>query len=259
MNQELYELLLSYQNKELDEDFINKAFEIMMKYETINDYVNNFNITEKNSDYLGSYSNEQRAIQINILNILNDILINNKKILALQVLRHELEHARNLQSLHEKNNDIETRIIRYGLIDYAIKNNLYYGSKLDEINPFLLGIYQYQTYNINPGERIAEIKSWKYIVNLLKNQRRTNDLLMARSMLYYSYIRGYKSNGYYLEPPTYEYLLKLKLYHEHYLFKKSFNNKNYNFDTRLLCGLPISDEENDKEILLKVKLQKRKK
>ncbi len=258
MLSELYALFISYQNKDLDNEFIYNAFNIMMKYENIGNYVKDFKIVHEIDNNLGTYSNETRTIKINKSNVISDKNIDNKKLLSLQVLRHELEHAKNLKRLYENNCDIKTRIIRYSLIEYAINHNLYYGSSLDKIEPAILKERRFGTYNIDPGERIAEIKSWKFIVNFLKNQRSTNDLLVARSMLYYSYIRGYKNNGYYLEPPTYEYLLKLGLYHEHYLLRKTFNSANYNFDTRLLCGLPISQNEYNQKILEKVKLQKRK-
>ena len=258
MNPELYALLMTYKNKEVDDNFIYEAVEIMMKYETVGNYVNDFHIVAKEDEDFATYCNEERLIEFNKNRIINDKLINNKKILALQVLRHELEHARNLQRIFEKKYDIETTTIRYSLREYAMNHNLYYGSSLDKVSPLTLQARKCGTYDIDPGERIAEIKSWKFMVNLLKNQRHTDDLLIARSMLYYSYIRGYKSNGFYLEPPTYEYLLKLGLYHEHYFLKKSFEINNYSFDTRLLCGLPISQNEYDQKILEKVKLQKRK-
>ena len=259
MNPELYTLLMLYKNKELDDDFIYKAFDIMMKYETVGNYIDDFEIVEEEDHILGTYSNDEQLIEFNKKGVLNDESVSNKKILAMEVLRHEIEHARNLQRLYDQKNDIESRVVRYSLREYAIKHGLYYGSILDEKDPLILRVNKHGNYNIDPGERIAEIKGWKFMVNLLKNQRRTEDLLNARSMLYYSYIRGYKSNGYYLEPPTYEYLLTLGLYHEHYLLKKQFNNKNYNFNTRLLYGLPISKQEYDHSILQKVKLKKTRK
>ena len=259
MNSELYKLLMQYNNKEIDDNFIYKAFDIMMKYETLNNYINDFDIVKEESDLLGAYYNEEHLIEINKTNIIEDKSIKNKKILALQVLRHELEHARNLQRLYEKNLDIETRVIRYSLREYAINHNLYYGSCLDKIESSIFKFKKRMLYNIDPAERLADIKAWKFIVNLIKNQRHTEDLLNARSMLYYSYIRGYKSNGYYLEPPTYEYLLQLGLYHELYLLKKDFNKYNYSFNTRLLYGLPISNQEYDYNILKKVKLKKTRK
>lgn len=266
MNPELYALFMAYQDKELDDDFIYKAFDIMMKYETgLKYYVEDFDLHEEKEKQhdgeviLGAYSNDNRVVEIYKKSVLSDPKISNKKLLTLAVLRHELEHARNLKRLYEKKCDIETRVIDYSLIEHSLKNHLYRGSMLDDLNPLMLRARKYSTYEIDPGERIAEIKAWKFMVNLLKNQRRSDDLLVARSKLFYSYIRGYKTNGYYLEPPTYEYLLALGLYHSHYLLKKTFRNSFYSLDTRLLCGLPISQEEYNNKVLQKVKLQMRKK
>ena len=266
MNPELYALFMSYQDKELDDDFIYRAFDIMMKYETgLKDYVEDFKINEhlEPSDIedgvLGTYSVESRVVSFHKEIVLGDGRFPNKKLLTLEVLRHELEHARSLQRLYERKFDIETMVINYSMAPYAIRHQLYRGSRTDKLDPDLLQMRKYGTYEIDPGERIAEIKAWKFMVNLLKNQRRTDDLLLARSMLYYSYIKGYRSNGYYLEPPTYEFLLALGLYHSHYLLRKLFKNTYYNLDTRLLCGLPISEEEYNEKVLRKVKLQKRTK
>ena len=112
---------------------------------------------------------------------------------------------------------------------------------------------------VDPEERLSEIKAWKYLVNLLKNQRTTPDLLTARSNLYYAYVRGYKDNGYYIDAPTYQYLLKMGMYHQYYLFKRRVEEeKDYSFETRLTYGLPLnSSTEYDKKILEKVRLRKR--
>ena len=79
MNKELYKLFISYQNKELDDKFIYKAFEIIMEYETIEKYVNNFNIIEDKEEILGTYSNEERSIELNKKGIIKDKSICNKK------------------------------------------------------------------------------------------------------------------------------------------------------------------------------------
>ena len=111
---------------------------------------------------------------------------------------------------------------------------------------------------ISPDERIAEIQAWKYVVNLIKNKRRTDDLLYARSMLYYAYTDGYNNNGYYLESPTLEFLIRTDLVDEYCYIKRRMERENYTFDTRLTTGLPVTQEEYDKGILQKVRLQKRK-
>ena len=258
MNSELYRLLMEYDG--LDDDFINRAFEIIMKEEKgLEPFVLDFDIKVEDNPRLGSYNNETRQILVNPENIKEFPDVSNKKLLALNVLRHEIEHARNLQRLYEFRSDIESTVVKYSLMEYAIDHRMAPITSFDQIDAFGMAYRKIENYQIDPGERLADIKAWRYLVNLLKNQRRTDDLLEARKQLYYAYIRGYVSNGWYLNAPTYEYLLKMGLYHEYYLFKKRVEEKQYVLDTRLMCGLPlVYGDEYDKEILRKVKLQKRK-
>lgn len=260
VNSELYKLLMTY--GELDDDFINRAFEIIMGDEPeLEPFVNDFSLSRKPSDSYGTYSREDKKIILYPENIKDSRRVTNKKLQALVTIRHELEHARNLQRLYECRHDIESMVIRFAMKDYAVK----YG--LDRLDPFdtddffihLFPGKRAANYALNPDERIANIKSWKYLVNLLKNQRRTLDLLEARVNLYEGYTRGYVDNGSYLNPPTYEFLLNMGMYHEFYLFKKAVEQQQYVFDTRLMYGLPLKDgEEYDKKILRKVLLQKSK-
>ena len=256
MASDLYNIYLSYKNKNIDDYFITQSFDIFLKKEPqILPYIKDLIITENNDNNLGSYSNENKIITINKNNI-NKHDINWKNILGLQTLRHEIEHAKNLQKLEQRRNDIESRAIFYSLRSYAILNNLD-TTQMSHIDLLLLIFNTKINYDINPGERIADIKSWKYIVNLLKNQRKTQDLLLARKMLYYSYIRGYKDNRYYLDCPTYKFLLNTNQLEELKYLKNRVDKTNYSLNTRLLYGLPISYKEHDKDTLKKVKLQKK--
>ena len=115
-----------------------------------------------------------------------------------------------------------------------------------------------ENYEISPDERSAEITSWKYIVNLLKNKRRSYELLFAKTNLFYSYVRGYKDNGIYINCPTYEFLIELRLMRKFKLLKKKVESNNYNLETRLINGLPITQEEYNNEILKRLQLTKRK-
>ena len=259
MNSELYKLLMTY--KGLDDDFIYKAYEILMGDEDgLEPYIKDFEVVNEDDNSLASYNSYSKKIAINTDGILNaKSNIKNKKLLALRALRYEIEKAKNIKRVHEGIDDIETVLVRYGNVDYARTNGLYPITSFDQLDPTLMAFRRYENYHLNPSERIADIKSWKYLVNLLKNQRRTDDLLAVRSNLYYAYVQGYKNNGWYLNPPTYEYLLGMRMMDEYYSLKKRVEAKQYVFDTRLLLGLPLIDgSEHDKKILEKVKLQKRK-
>lgn len=255
MNSELYKLLMSYDG--LDDEFIYKAYAILMADEDgLEPYVKDFEVVNENDNTLASYNSYSKKIAINtegILHARDDIA--NKKILALKALRHEIEKAKNIKRVHEGIDDIETVLVRYGNVDYARTNGLY----PEQIDPTLMAFRRYENFHLNPAERIADIRSWRYLVNLLKNQRTSKDLLDARRSLYYAYVQGYRNNGWYLNPPTYEYLLGMRMMDEYYSLKKRVEAKQYVFNTRLLLGLPLIDgSEHDKKILEKVKLQKRK-
>ena len=177
----------------------------------------------------------------------------NEKLFALHHLRHEFEHAKALRRLFQFRKDIESTVLDYslrgqclclGILPPIIPEEEPYSSDADD-----------QNYLYNPGERIADIKSWKYVVNLIKNQRGTKDLLYARSMLYYSYIRGYEDNKYYLDPPTYTYLLNQRMFNNYKYLKRRIGEKEYSLDTRVLCGLPLTYQEYEKTLLRKLGLR----
>lgn len=256
MSDKIYELYKDYEKIPLTNSFIMNAFDIMMEKEKeLIPYINNMLISNMAKDLLGSYSNEERIIRINKELISRQP--NDQKILALQVLKHEIEHARNLKTLYQGKDDIESKAVYYSLRGYALKHNIDPHFNIDNLIDTYLIFVTEKNYEINPGERLADIKANKYIVNLLKNQRDSDELLIARAKLYYAYLRGYKDNNYYLDPPTYEFLLNTGMYHEYYWLKQRVKKKDYSFDTRITYGLPITYEEYNNKVLKKVKLCKR--
>ncbi len=267
MNSRIYRLLVENQGRDIDDAFINEAFEIMMSDDSsLLPFINDFKIVDKlEENSLGTYNPFEKKMTINKTNILNPNIcddIPNKRMLVLRTLRHEIEHARNTQRLHQCRTDIESMVIRLSMKDYALENGL------DRMDPFdkedffslMYRARKKEHYLIDPEERLADIRAWKYLVNLLKNQRTSQDLLVARSNLYYSFIRGYKDNGYYLDAPTYQFLLKMGMYHRFYILKKQIEElEHYSFESRLMYGLPLSQEEYERDVLRKVKLRIKKK
>ena len=255
MTNGLYELYSSYKDRDIDDEFISKAFDYVMENEeSLWPYIRDFKIINETSSSFGSYHNEQKIITINKQKLNSDDLLY-KNMIALQVIKHEVEHARNLQKLEQLKHDIESEVIFYSLRSYAMANGID-KTKMHPLDELILMANTNINYKTNPGERIADIKSWKYLVNLLKNRHKTEELLTVRSMLYYAYIRGYEDNRYYLDCPTYSFLLETNQLSELKLLKKRVDKNNYSLDTRLLCGLPISQQEYDKETLTKARLQR---
>lgn len=260
----LYQLLKEYNNIILDRNFIEKAFNYYLEEESdLRDYVSNIKITNNDEDrtIYGNYRMPpDKLVTIYLNNIINKNVfsdnVNRKNIFALQILKHEIIHAKQLKSINEARKDINTEVNKYSLLNYCCEKGLFY--PLPEYDMKYINFLTDENYIISPDERSAEIASWKYIVNLLKNKRLSDELLYAKSNLFYSYTRGYSDNGIYINCPTYEFLIELRLMREFKLLKKKVETKKYNLETRLINGLPITHKEFNDEILKRLRLTKRK-
>ena len=248
------------QSGNLDDRFCEKAFDIMIDKEPqLDEFAKAVRVTrDEDDDFLGLYDVDTKLVTINLRNILADENITNKKLLTLQVLRHELEHARNVLKIHECRDDIDSVVLRASLKNYAIEQGIDISRTLDSVETRTFSWHKKENYEVDPDERLAEINAWRYMVNLLKNQRYSLDLLCARRMLYFAYVKGYMDSKGIIMPPTYKFLLNTGLYHQLYLLNKRVDDKDYALETRLRCGLPITQKEYDVEALKKVKLMKRK-
>ena len=262
MNKELYRLLLDYKNCGVDDEFIETSFDIRLDAEdTLRDKFVDHMVFNNKIGSIATYCYEEKEITVNSAKVKNYDVINsnanyNDKLFALHILRHEFEHARALKRLYEFRSDIESTVL-----DYSLREHCIYHGVMNPIIPeaeYYVSEDEKRSYLCEPDERIADIKSWKFVVNLIKNQRRSDDVLYARSMLYCSYIRGYKDNRYYLDPPTYTYLLLNRMFNNYKYLKKRVDSHNYSLDTRMLCGLPITYREYDRVMLRKLGLQRPK-
>lgn len=260
---ELYKLLKEYDKKILDRAFIERAFDLLLKEEPeINDYVCNIKVTDNDYDstIYGNYRMPpDKLVTIYINNIINKNVysdnVNRKNIFALEALKHEIVHAKQLKKIDKGKKDLNTEVNKFSLLNYCAKKGLFY--PLPEYDMTYINFQTEENYLICPDERSAEIEAWKFIVKLLKNKRYSDELLFAKSNLYYSYTRGYKDNGIYINCPTYEFLIELRLMREFKLLKKKVESNNYNLETRLKNGLPITKQEYNNEVLKRLKLVKK--
>lgn len=257
MADKVYTLYRENKGKELSKTWIQDVFDEMMKSESdLIPFIMDFTPIDKTGGDLGTYLYDDFAIKINREEIRKQIP-SNPHLLALEVIRHEMEHARNLRNLYEGKQDIESLVIRYALKWYAMKHQIDRDYNIDDLEPDYLLMSTKLQYGINPEERLVRIKAWKYVVNLIKNSRDIESLTIARNNLLKSYVRGYKDNRYYMDAPTMLFLMRTGMHHYHYWLKNQIDKKNYSFDTRLTYGLPITYREYNKGILQKVKLKKR--
>ena len=120
MADKIYELYKENKDRDLDDKFINNAFEAMLEKEPeLNPYVKDFIITDeeikKMLEYriISWYSLEDKRITINRKAMEEQKI--NQQLYTLYTLKHELEHAKNLKKLYERRNDLESLIINYSL------------------------------------------------------------------------------------------------------------------------------------------------
>ena len=147
-------------NKILNLNNIEKILELLVIEKCLNEYILNINIQQIRSNNLASYSSNTKKITLYtemieqmVKNIGNNILNTNifetilyKNLSILQVILHEVEHA-NQQKIAYNENSLEALIIRMSyLVNSDYDNNL---------------------YEYCPEERLAEIKSFEEINNLI--------------------------------------------------------------------------------------------
>lgn len=249
MYKQIGQLLKDTKGKPLDKEFISDAFDIMVSHDKLDEYATGLNFNDEECD--GSYDNHDGIININIDRISSwETSEYCKRLNSLLILRHEIEHAKNMRTMI-MTEGIESTVIRYSVMCLAPATDKKIGFPKPILSSYL------STYDVDPDERIADIRAYKFMINLLKNKRNSVELLTTRERLYQAYIRGYSVKGDIITPPTYSYLLKSGLF-DHYIYFSDFisNRTQYSLDTRVLCGLPITKEEKEVELLLKSGLKK---
>ena len=213
----MYELYMNQKGKKVTDSFITDVLAIMLEADPdLKHYVQELEITDDASRFFATYDPLDKKITF----FKNNLEATRKKQLAtLHILRNQVEHARNIKTFHEGIKDIETTVVDIGLKDYAENTGIRRGLMLDKNQLLSYRIAREENRSLNPTDRLAEIRSMKYIVNLLKNQRDSEDLILARRLLFRAYLQGYKSDRYHITAPTYEFMLKTGLLREFYWLK----------------------------------------
>ncbi len=285
MELEILKLIYDYSinGRLVDKIFINKIIEIVVKKKDLNNYIRNVyytNSLEKNDNGVvcAAYSTIRKEMVIDFESI--KIVIENKSyydqlfhsfeqimfrnLTITQFILHEIEHAfQNKQSDNKSDNSIETRLIKACLmIEQAIKNpNFLKGILTKEIptHDFIVYILQSKKlyekyYNLNPIERLAQINSFRTIVNSIEpiKQYIPNLYEFKQASLVESALEGYVDSWEQGICPTEVYLsgtrqgnvwLNMDFYDQDssQLMKNVINK--YNLVKRLSLGLPISSIE----------------
>ena len=197
MSNSIYKLYQENSNTELKEEFLSNVFDLLME-EELRPYVRDFQIEKgEKGGLLGNYNMNQKKLIVYtkaIEEMEKNALPSSLK--AIEIIKNGLELARNVKRVEEGKDDITSTVVRYGLMDYAMDKGFVAPKVRDMLDPFFLRFKMRENEQLNPATRLAKINAWKYMVNLLKNQRKTPDLLSARSMLYFAYQDGYQNNRY---------------------------------------------------------------
>lgn len=218
---------------------IEKILELLVIEKCLNEYILNINIQPTRSNIIASYSNYTKKITIyiemieqmvkdiqnNILNTNNFETILYINFSILQILLHEVEHA-NQQKIAYNENTLEALIIR---MSYLVDNS-----------------YDEDLYEYCPEERLAEIKSFDEINNLIGyiNQDLISlpDILKAEKLK--RQLRGYHYKNNFINIPIVDYFTygnKQQLIDGLDITGNAIEK--YTLSDRFKYGFPISIEE----------------
>ena len=263
---ELVKLVYNYSlnHKLVDKDFIIKALQILLHNQKVKEEIKTIEIKkespffksgilhiarhihtlQKVTVYLNDMQGEFDLIEQTTPFLTNTERIFLKNIDILQILIHEIEHAKQVMRLKTGTKDLETTLLK---ISY---------DHLEELNQSNLKYYIY-----DPAERLAELNSRQEILKII-------DLLKIPEVKQYEnlslldiYLDGYKDDNSNIIAPSF-YFLKhfggLEVLHSFDFYDPSYptlvaNTKRmYEKEIRFYLGLPISKkeyEEKDKKRL----------
>lgn len=236
---ELNNLVKSYQDKLIDNDFVHNVFEVMKASEpTLESFLQGITVENSPVQYArGNYNYFTRELSL-YLNEFVDLYVNDSQKLdaCIMMISHLIEHARSYRKFLRFDQDIES---------YVIKPCFNYDENTKKIHPEACteGQRPLVAYLCSPIERVASIRSAEFFVKLVEDRKDPESLENAKNSLADTYLQGYINNGYFLNPPTYNYLIERKNPDILKELDKMVTNNVYDLYTRVLCGLPIKMEE----------------
>jgi len=240
----------SINKKILDIKSIEKIIILLIDTKKIHEHILRINIINENNKKLASYYNYTKHIEINSLcinnmltNIDNSIIITDevekifyKNLLILQIILHELEHANQEKIILNKEvQDIEQLIL---IFSEQVDNNI-----------------KIKLYEICPEERLAEIKSFKDILDIInpikKQYYELSEIIKIEELQ--RLLRGYHyNNSNFVDSPLISYFSKgnkIEVLNNFNWYNKDINIclsstiLEYKLLERLKYGLPIETEE----------------
>lgn len=284
MELEILKLVFDYSKNRrvIDTKYIEKLIEIVTKANSLNDYVKEINwrsesIETNNGMVLAGYDLQRKFITI-YLNSFSISLERSDKYDYLfkgfeqffyqnlkftQFILHELEHANQNKLVDSNANDLEIKFLRASfIVTETFKNPALWTAikkgevSNTEVKKYILHqeeLYE-QFYKENPSERLAQIKSFKVINDILMHIKEyvPNLSQFEQASLLEEMLNGYSQTFDGLQGPTQIYLTGTN--QESVLTGLDFFNndtkqmhekvrKKYNLGERLTYGLPITNTE----------------
>ncbi len=259
-------------DKYIDEQFIYEMIEIIVKSRKFNSMINNVNIFNRCQEegISGFYSPIDK--EINIVLPDKNIELFDYNTTILHILLHELEHVgQHKKCIESKNDTLETSLLstcfkpnNYNeMIKKRLQNNDInkdeYFSVIEKLKFYeMYSKIINECYELLPSERQAEINSFSYMIELLKNIKNVQyeDKIEKIKLNYLvRKVMGYKKQDDKVLSPTYElYRIILDFIKQPQLLKKYYEtfdlaSRNMSLEERLYYGLNISCDEYDKQQL----------
>lgn len=269
---ELIELIYNYsiKGKYVDKEFIGQLINAVVKEEKLKDYVQHYTILpycEENKEAQAVYDSNTKTIivyrnplekmleeeekELDLLSKIEQIFYKNVSIS--QIILHELEHV------IQKKIEIEEETIEallFGLDNVLTIITLNQNLNLKQCTEYFKQ-YKDRNYIYSPKERLAEINSYKKLLNALHliEEFIPNLVRLAEAYKLCAMLLGYelddKKNM--IIYPTVHYLqglgIDLKIfdwYDENPKKLIKLSEKNYSLEDRIKYGLPITDLEFEK-------------
>lgn len=280
MQKELADLLMKYMHNDKSyEEFIRSAYEIIISYNDLKEYVKDIKIDHVKDDYSGEYNNIDKIMVVNDTEtkLFNQIIADlggsdytrrcAKLMEFTSTLIHESDHAMYFREIDNNNPRTIYDLVNYSFYFYAIANKLAYNNIIEKL---FLGERIKQSYNMFhdsvPAElsaNIYELETCKKIYKELEKCKENNvgvsahlKGLAARQLHTYNHFYTKTSDGI-TTSPAYDYCIgvlrkkynistDLLEYRENPKQKYKDNNKMYTLEERIKYGLQIANSELDK-------------
>lgn len=253
--------------KYIDDKFIYEIIEIVAKSRKFNSMIDNVNIFNQcqKEGISGSYSPIEK--EINIILPDKNIELFDYNTTVLHILLHELEHVgQHKKCIESKKDTFET-----GLLSTCFAANNYNETIKKRLQNNDIEKYEYfsvieklkfyemyskiieKCYELLPSERQAEINSFSYMIELLKNIENKDKLENIKLNYLIRKLMGYKKQDDKVLSPTYElYRIILDFIKQPELLEKYYErfdsvSENMGLEERLYYGLNISCDEYDKQ------------